>query len=241
MIRSLKNRRTRREAKENDLSERLITVLDPTDPASETYRTLRTSLIYALVDTPPKVIVMTSSGPGEGKSTTCANLAVVLSQADKKTLLMDCDLRKPAIHKIFGLRNFIGVVNVLVGERTVEEVCWEPFPGLNVMTAGSMPPNPSELLGSKRFAQLVGHLREQFDYVLIDAPPVELVSDPTILATQGDGVLFVMDPQNTRKGALRQSIRSLEAVGVNILGIVINKAKEGKGGYYRYAYKYGPT
>lgn len=224
---------------DGDLSERLVTISDPNGAASEAYRTLRTSLLYSLVDTPPKVIVMTSPGPGEGKSTTCANLAIVLAQAGKNTLVMDCDLRKPVMHKIFGLRNFHGVVNALVGEENLPESGWqEPVPGLKVATAGSIPPNPAELLGSRRFAHLLAQARAKFDYVLLDSPPIGAVSDPAILATQGDGVLLVLDSHNTRKGALRDAIRSMDSVGARVLGTVMNNVKTHKGGYY---YRYGQT
>lgn len=113
MARSRLKKQAHREAESSDLSGRLVTVLDPNGAASEAYRTLRTNLIYSLVDLPRQVVVVTSCGPQEGKSTTCANLAVVLAQANKRVLLVDCDLRKPVLHKIFGLRNFHGVVNVL--------------------------------------------------------------------------------------------------------------------------------
>lgn len=229
----------RKEARDGDLSGRLVTFLDPTSAASEAYRTLRTSLLYALVDSPPKVITVTSPGPGEGKSTTCANLAVVLSQAGKSTLVLDCDLRKPIIHKIFELRNFVGVVDILVKDLGWSKVWHEPVPRLKVVTTGPMPPNPSDLLGSRRFGQVIEQAREQFDYVLIDAPPVELVSDPAIIAVQGDGVLLVLDAQITRKGALRRSVRSLEAVGANVFGTVMNNAKVSRGGYYSGGYYSG--
>ena len=221
----------------NDFSERLITISDPGNPASEAYRTLRTSLLYALIDEPPKVIIMTSPGPGEGKSTTCANLAVSLSQADKKVLLIDCDLRKPVMHKIFGLRNFVGVVNAIVGERKIDEVWQEPQPGLKVVTVGTIPPNPAELIGSKRFAGILAELRDRFDYILLDAPPTQLVSDPAILATQGDGILLVLDSQKTRKGILRQAVRDLEKVGARVLGTVMNNVKVTRGSYYGYRYE----
>lgn len=221
----------------NDLSGRLITILDPTSVAAEAYRTLRTNLLYALVDDPPKVIVMTSPGPQEGKSTTCANLGVVLAQADKRTLIIDCDLRKPVVHRVFGMRNIRGVVDVLVGQRRVEEVWQEPLLGLKVLPVGPLPPNPAEMLSSRRFAQFLASVREQFDYVLIDAPPIGLVTDPAVLATQGDGVLLVLDAQKTRKGALRESMRSLEAVGANVLGTVMNNIKRSRGGYYGYKYE----
>lgn len=235
MKRSL--RKTRNEDRRIDLSDRLITILDPENVASEAYRGLRTNLLYALVDNPPKVIVFTSHGPREGKSTTCANLGVVLAQADKRILIVDCDLRKPVMHKVFGLRNIRGIVDVLIGQRSLPEVWQEPLPGLKVVPVGPMPPNPAELLGSRRFAEFLAGARSEFDYVLIDASPVGLVSDPAILATQGDGVLLVLDAQKTRKGALRESMRALEAVDANVLGTVMNNLKKGKGGYY-YGYKY---
>jgi receptor protein-tyrosine kinase len=205
--------------------------------AAEAYRTLRANLIYALVDNPPKVIVLTSPGPQEGKSTTCANLGIVLAQADKRTLIIDCDLRKPVVHKVFGMRNIHGVVDVLAEQRRVEEIWQEPLLGLMVLPVGPLPPNPAELLSSRRFADFLAGVRQQFDYVLIDAPPIGLVSDPAVLATQGDGVLLVLDAQKTRKAALRESMRSLEAVGANVLGTVMNNIKKGKGGYYGYKYE----
>lgn len=234
----LRRKRRAEEQATGDLSGRLIASISPDDVATEAYRTLRTNLFYALIDAPPKVIVVTSPGPTEGKSTTCANLGVVLAQADKKTLVLDCDFRKPVMHKIFGLRNMWGVVNVLVGERNLQEIWQEPLPGLKVGPAGSIPPNPAELLGSERFAELLDQARQEFDYVLLDVPPTQMVSDPMILSAQGEGVLLVIDSQNTRKGAVRQSIRSLEAVGANVLGTVMNNVQTSKVGYYRYGYEY---
>lgn len=219
-------------SQENDLSGRLVTIMDPTSVASEAYRTLRTNLLYALVDNPPKVIVLTSPGPQEGKSTTCANLGIVLAQADMRTLIVDCDLRKPVVHKVFGLRNIRGIVDVLVGQHGVQEVWQEPLLGLKVLPVGPLPPNPTELLSSRRFASFLESIRKEFDYVLVDAPPIGLVSDPAVLATQGDGVLLVVDSQKTRTGALRESMRSLDAVGANVLGTVMNNIKKSKGDYY---------
>ncbi len=218
---------------DNGFSMSLATVSDPAGITAEAYRTLRTNLFYAVVDNPPKVIMVTSPGSGEGKSTTCANLAVVLVQADKSTLIMDCDMRKPQVHAVFGLRNFRGVTDVLRGEASLPEVCQEPLAGLKAATSGSPPPNPAELLSSGRFAELVGRARQMFDYVLIDAPPVEMVSDPLILATQADGVLLVLDAQNTRKRALRRSVRRLETVDANVIGTVMNNVDVSERGYYR--------
>jgi capsular exopolysaccharide synthesis family protein len=219
-----------------ELASRLVTVTDSTSVASEAYRTLRTNLIYSLLDTPPKVIVFTSPGPGEGKSTTCANLGVVLSQAGKEVLIVDCDFRKPVMHKFFGMRNFQGVVDVLAGEKRVQEIWREPVEGLKVVPVGPIPPNPSEILGTSRFTDFLSGVRKEFDYVLVDAPPVGMVSDPAILATQGDGVLLVLDAQNTRKGSVRQAMRSMETVGASVLGTVMNNVDLSVGSYGQYAY-----
>ena len=219
---------------DGDLSGYLATILEPAGAAAEDYRRLRTNLIYASVDAPPKVIVLTSPGSREGKSATCTNLGVVLAQADKSTLILDCDFRKPAVHRIFGLRNVHGLVDVLAGERSLDEVWQEPLLGLKVATVGTIPPNPAELLSSDRFAKFLSQTRREFDYVLLDAPPVGFVSDPAILATHSDGVLLVLDGQNTRKGSVRQAMRSLEAVGANVLGTVMNNVNFSSGDYARY-------
>ena len=217
-----------------DLSYRLITIQEPASAASEAYRTLRTNLMYALVDNPPRTIMLTSPEPREGKSTTCANLAVVLSQTGKTVLLLDCDLRKPVMHKIFGLRNLKGLVDVLAGETKLQEVQKEYLTGLNVVTTGPMPSNPTEMLGSERFAQLLATACQRFDYVLIDAPPVAPVSDSVVLATKADGVLLVFDAQNTRKVSLRRSARDIEAVGGRLLGTTMNNMKSRRDNYYGY-------
>ncbi len=197
----------------------------------EHYRVLRANLLYALVDGPSKAIMVTSAGPREGKTTVCANLGLVLAQAGKRTLIVDCDLRRPEIHKFFGLQNLHGLVDALVGDLSLQEVLQEPLPGLRVMTAGPIPPTPAELLGSARFAELLKQLRGEFDYVLMDVTPIRVVSDPAILAPMADGVLLVVDSQNTRKASVRRSIRSLETAGANVLGTVMTKVKVPKGGY----------
>ena len=206
------------------LSEQLVTLLDPAAAASEAYRSLRTSLLYAVANAPPMVILITSPDLMDGKSTTCANLAVVLAQAGKETLAIDGNLHEPSLHKIFGVPNDNGMVNVLSGEYDLSEMCTELFPGLKVLSSGPIPPNPTELLISDRFAPLIGQARQLFDYVLIDSPPTELVSDPMIIATQADAVMLVLNSEGTGKGSLHKAMRNLEAVGANVLGTVINKA-----------------
>jgi capsular exopolysaccharide synthesis family protein len=217
-------------------SGQLVTVFDPAAVASEAYRSLRTTLLYAVANTPPTVILITSPGLMDGKSTTCANLAVVLAQAGKETLVIDGDLHKPSLHKIFGVPNVNGMVNVLSGEHDLSEMCTEPFPGLKILSTGPIPPNPAELLISGRFAQFIGQTRRLFDYVLIDSPPTELVSDPIIIAAQADAVLLVLDSQETSKGSLLKAMHDLEAVGANVLGTVINKAPKTETRRYGYNY-----
>jgi len=198
---------------------------------------MRANLLYGFIDSPPRVIVVTSPGRGEGKTTTCANLGVVLAQAENNTLIVDCDLRGPGIHKAFGLRNMYGIVDVLGGELDLQEACHVPVPGLQVLTAGPIPPNSAEFLSSTRFAKFVDEVRTQFDYVLIDTPPAQSVSDSTVVAPHGDGVVLVLDAQNTRKGKVRQTVRRLEAVGTRILGTVMNNAKVPRSAYYEYVYE----
>lgn len=225
-------------AQAGDLSGRLVTLDDPDSVAAEAYRTLRTSLMFSLVDSPPKAILLTSAGKEEGKSTTCANLAIALAQAQKNVLVVDCDLRRPVMHKIFGLRNFEGMTDVLTGERGVQEVLQRPLDNLSVITVGPLPPNPAELLSSKRFTEFLRAMRASFDYVLVDAPPIGPVSDPAIVATQVDGVLLVLNSQSARKKEVHQAVRSLDAVGARVLGTVINNVRARKGDYYRYSYSY---
>ena len=226
----MRRRQTHQRDTSNGLSSNLITILHPNDAASEAYRRLRTSLFYSQLDDPPEVIVLTSPVDREGKSTTCANLGVVLAQADKETLLVDCDFRRPALHQMFGLPNAWGLGGILQDERSLREVCIEILPNLKLVTAGPLPPNPVEVLGSQPFATFLAEAREQFDYVLVDSPPVQAVSDPVVLAAQADGVLLILDAQSPRRTHLQQeAVRSLEAVGAVILGLVVNNAEGGKG------------
>lgn len=167
---------------ERDISGCLITALDPTDVASEAYRRLRTNLLYALVDSPPKVIMVTSPGSAEGKSTVCANLGVVLAQAGKNVLIMDCDLRRPMMHEIFGLSSAGGLVDAVMGELSLQEAYQEPLEDsdLKVLTVGDLPQNPAEFINSRRFSEFLTTIQVEFDYVLVDSSPTGLVADPLI-------------------------------------------------------------
>jgi capsular exopolysaccharide synthesis family protein len=211
----------------------VVSLVDPAGAASEAYRAMRTSLFYSRLDTPPKVILIASFGREEGKSTVCANLGVVLAQAGKDVLILDCDFRRPAMHEVFGLPRSRGIVNVLAGDHALEAAYQEVLPGLKVLTAGPLPPSPAELLLSHRLADLLVVARERFDYVLVDSPPIKLFSDASVLAAQADGVLLTLDAQKTRKGDLRRAVRTLNAVGANVLGTVMNKAKVEEESYYQ--------
>jgi capsular exopolysaccharide synthesis family protein len=220
----------------DSLSEQLVTVLDPAAVASEAYRSLRTTLLYAVANTPPTLILITSPGLMDGKSTTCANLAVVLAQAGKETLVIDGDLHRPSLHKIFGVPNINGMVNVLTGEYDLSEMCTELFPGLKILSTGPIPPSPAELLISGRLVPLIRQARQLFDYVLIDSPPTELVSDPMIIATQADAVMLVLNSEETSKVSMHRAVHDLEAVGANVVGTVINKAPKTEIRRYEYNY-----
>jgi capsular exopolysaccharide synthesis family protein len=165
----------------------------------------------------------------------------VLAQGGKKTVLVDCNLRKPTQHKIFGLKNTEGLASILSGERSLREACIETLPGLSVVTAGLLPTDPAQVLGTQRFARFLATAREGFDYVLLDSPPLQVVSDGIVLAAQADSTLLVMDPRATRRAQLQQAVRSLEDAGVVILGIIMNNVEVSHRGndYGVASYTYG--
>ena len=221
-------RRGPREQTARDPLGRVVTISDPTSATAEAFHTLGTNLQYALMDAPSRVIALTSPGPGEGKTTVCANLGVALAQTGESVLIVDCDLHRPAVHTVFGLRNLQGLENVLSGERQPPEIQQEPMPGLRIVTTGPLPPYPAQLLGSVRFKEFLRQEGSEFDYVLLDCPPVSMVPDALVLAAQADGVLVVLDAQSTRKVALRRTIHGLESVRSNILGTVMGNVEVGK-------------
>jgi receptor protein-tyrosine kinase len=204
---------------------RSATILSSTGAAAEAYRSLRANLLYAFADELVKVIVLTSAGRGEGSSTICANLGIALAQAIKNTLIVDCDFHQPALHNIFGLRNLRGVTDVLVGKQSLQEVYQEPVPRLKVVCTGALLPDMEEVLGERRFTEFLDQARREFDYVLVDTPPIGEISDSLIFAHHSDGVLLVLDAQKTGKESIRQSMRRLDAVGAKVLGTVANNAK----------------
>lgn len=214
----------------------LVTITNPKLPVAEAFRTLRTNIQFASIDKPLRTIMITSTGPSEGKSTTISNLAVVLAQQDKKVLLVDADLRKPTVHHTFQLPNRVGLTNVLAGGGTIQSAVQKStFGDLHVLTSGPVPPNPAELLGSKKMSQLVEEVVSEYDYVLFDAPPVVAVTDAQILSSLMDGVLLVVNSGKTHREMALKAKGLLENVQANVIGVVLNqKEVNGEGDYYYY-------
>ncbi|GGK25546.1 tyrosine-protein kinase YwqD [Caldalkalibacillus thermarum] len=216
----------------------LITLQDPKSPISEAFRTLRTNIQFASVDKELRTLMVTSSGPGEGKSIVSANLAITLAQAGKAVLLVDADMRKPTVNHTFRFLNNEGLTNVISGTATLEDVIKTDtdVEGLDVLTSGPIPPNPAELLGSKRMKALIEEAQTKYDVVLFDTPPVIAVTDAQILASQVDGVILVVSSGKTNQELAVKAKSLLETVQANIIGCVLNNRKLSGNSYYYYYY-----
>jgi capsular exopolysaccharide synthesis family protein len=211
----------------NNRPESLISVTTPRSPISEAYRTLRTNLEFSSLDRPLKTMVVTSPGPDEGKSTTLANLAVTLAQAEKKVVLVDCDLRRPSQHQIFGLKNGVGLTTMVVDDEamTAPPLQETEVSGLWLLPSGPIPPNPSELLGSRRMEEIIGVLSQRADIVLFDAPPIIAVTDAAVLSSKVDGVLLVINAGGTKRDHAQKARALLEKVNAHLVGAVLNNVK----------------
>ncbi len=218
----------------------IITHTNPKSPVSEAYRVLRTNIQYASIDNPLKTIVITSSGPMEGKTTTVTNLAVTFAQMGSRVLLIDADLRKPKVHKVFMLSNDTGLTNLLTShEPNSKFIRSTAIPNLDILTSGTIPPNPSELLNSNTMKQFLQKLREEYDIILLDAPPVGSVTDAAIISTYVDGTILVARSAKVEREALKRSRELLDKVNANIIGVVLNHLdKKSQGNYYYYQYYY---
>jgi capsular exopolysaccharide synthesis family protein len=222
--------------KSTDPSKKLIANLDPKSPISEQYRTIRTNIQYSSVDKEIKTLMVTSSGPAEGKSTTVANLAVVFAQLGKKVLLVDADLRKPTVHRTFGVNNLFGFTTVLTKQATLGSTVLETDEkDLYILTSGPVPPNPAELISSKSMEQFIEEAKEQFDYVLFDTPPLLAVADPQILANKVDGSIYVVFSGKTEIDQAKKAKELLENAQSKLVGVVLNH-KELKNNEYYYYY-----
>jgi non-specific protein-tyrosine kinase len=240
-----------------DYSEMLITEREPRSPITETYRSLRTNLQFLAIDSPLRVILITSSGPGEGKSVTASNLAAVFARAGKSVILVDADLRRPVVHKIFGLKNRIGLTTWLVGQgeeggaqggpngadatevgrhSLLSYLQPTPVPKLQVLCSGALPPNPAEVLGSNRMREFLDEATAMADVVIVDSPPCVTVTDAVVLSQWVNGVLLVLDSQNTHRQGAKRAKENLAAAGARVLGAVVNRFDTRGSGYYYYGY-----
>lgn len=218
----------------------LVTHHSPRAPVSEAFRMLRTNLNFSAVDEALRTIVVTSSSPGEGKSTISANLAVVMAQTGKQVILVDSDLRRPMQHQLFGLSNNHGLTSTLLDPETPIEHQLQPakVQGLRVLTSGPIPPNPAELLNSQRMDQIVRLLENEADIIIFDTPPVLSVADATILAPKVSGCVLVVDAGRTRPQVLSQAVERLRNANTHLLGAVLNQLKVRGSGYYYDYYLY---
>ncbi|QPC47662.1 CpsD/CapB family tyrosine-protein kinase [Mangrovibacillus cuniculi] len=213
----------------------IIAHIDPKSPISEQYRTLRTNITFSEADHPFQTILATSAGPGEGKSTTIANTAIVFAQAGKKVLLVDADMRKPTVHYTFQLGNHIGLTNVLTKQTTLDlAIQTSEVENLSVLTSGPVPPNPAELLGSNQFKELLETAKKHYDLILFDTPPVLAVADAAILGNVCDGIVLVIRSGQTEVEAAAKAKDLLEGAKAKIIGAVLNGRKASEQNYYYY-------
>ena len=217
----------------------LITQSRPQSQMSEAYRALRTSLLLTSVGSPPRVILITSALPQEGKTTTSINTATVLAQKGTRVLLIDADLRRPSIHKTLGLGPRIGLSNVLTGGATLQEATFRSslLPNLYILPAGTPPPNPAELLASGQMAEILSVLRESYDHIVVDTPPTLSVTDAVVLSPSADAVVLVIRCGQTTKPALRRSREILSQVNARVSGVLLNAVDLSSPDYYYY-YEY---
>ncbi|MEZ4770213.1 MAG: polysaccharide biosynthesis tyrosine autokinase [Caldilineales bacterium] len=225
----------------NSGDRQLIAHQSPKSPFTESYRTLRTNIQFSSLDKPIYTLMATSASPGEGKSTTVANLAVVIAQGGKRTILVDTDLRRPVLHQIFGLPNAVGITNAMLmpeGSDPTPLLQKTEVENLWLLASGPLPPNPSELLGSHRMAELIKELRANADMLVFDSPPTLAVTDAAVLARQVDGVLLVVESAKTREAAAKRAAQGLLKVNANVLGVAVNRIAYRLAGSHYYYYDY---
>jgi protein-tyrosine kinase len=214
----------------------LVTLANPRSPVAEAFRTLRTNVQLSSLDHPVRSLLVTSASPDEGKSTTLANLGVTFAQGGTRTLLVDCDLRRPSLHALFGVANERGLTSMLLSdEGGPSPIVATPVEGLRLLPCGPPPPNPSEVLGSKRFQALMAGLQSEADLLLVDCPPTLAVSDAAVLARHVEAVLLVASAGRTRRDHAARARQALERAGARILGVVLNNARVDAAVYSYYA------
>jgi succinoglycan biosynthesis transport protein ExoP len=209
-------------------------------PVAEAYRMLRTNVQFSTLEKPAQTLLVTSANPGEGKTTTVANLALVMAQTGKRVIAVDSDLRRPTLHRFFGVGNGTGLTTLLLSGEPELDGCLKPttFDNLWVLPSGPQPPNPSELLGSRRLESVLQTLKQSADVIVMDSPPALAVADASILASRVDGTLLVVDSGRTRAGSLERAKEALGRAKTNLLGAVLNKLTDRGRDYYYYRYYY---
>ena len=226
----------KKNAKQPDNTQRsLIAEYDPKSPITEQFRTLRTNIQFSSIDKQLQSLMVTSSAPGEGKSTVAANLAIVLAQQEKRVLLVDADLRKPTVHYTFRTQNKYGLSTILTGQGNIEDIVLSEAAGsLDVIPSGPVPPNPSEMLSSNRMREFIEEAAKQYDYVVYDTPPANAVTDAQIMARLVDGVIFTVRSGVTNREEAAHAKDLLVKVGANLLGVVLNDTPADQSNYYYY-------
>lgn len=223
----------RKKSKPTTLARQLITVTNPRSVVSEQFKTIRTNINFSMPDKDLKTILLTSSTPGEGKSTNSSNIAVVFAQSGKNVLLVDSDMRKPTTHHTFGVKNVSGLSTVLIRQHTVEEVTHHTeVEGLSLITSGPIPPNPAELLASKTMDQFIEKVKQNYDIIIFDAPPVLSVTDAQILSNKCEGTLLIINSGEAEKDNVIKAKEMLVASKANIIGAILNNYKIDKDHYY---------
>lgn len=207
---------------------------EPKSMAAESYRTLRTNIQYSSFDKEYRVIAVTSSEPEEGKSTIAGNLALCMAKEDKKVMLIDCDLRKPSLHKKFKTSNLLGLSDVIIGKADLDSVIHRYNKNLFLLTVGKIPPNPSEMLSSKAMSYLLEYLKDNFDYIILDTPPLKVVTDSQILSAKVDGTILVVRAEKTKRESVKNAVDLLKNVNANIIGMVLNGIDVSRNKYYYY-------
>ncbi len=220
--------------------DQLITLRHPRSPIAEAYRVLRTNLRFSGIENPSGALLVTSAGPGEGKTTTAANLAITMAQAGRRVVLVDCDLRRPSLHKLFGLSNEEGLSSLFLDSApSLENIMYATrLESLKVIPSGPVPPNPAEMLDSNLMKRVFSDLRAQSDMLILDSPPTLAVADASILGARCSGAILVVDAGRTRTDACRRAVDTLGNTGTKILGVVLNKISSRRASSYYYYYYY---
>lgn len=206
----------------------LVAASNPRSEAAEAYRTLATNIQFSSLDRPIRTLLVTSASPAEDKTVVLANLAVTLAASGRRVIVVDCDLRRPRLHTIFGVAEGPGLTSMMLDESVPPPLQESSIPNVRVLASGPLPPNPGELLGSERMARAIELVASEADFILFDAPPITAVSDGVMLAPRLDGVLLVVDSGRTRRETGRRAKEQLERVGARLLGVALNNVKADK-------------